>query len=98
MWEASTFRLAVMLPARETAGLPDLRTKHLRRNAALTFHDAGFSHAQVQELLGDAAGSEVTMRHYVRRAPERASAAFERIRMTRNCRPRSGCRGCGTRG
>ncbi len=81
VWEASTFRLDVMLPAREVAGLPDLRTKDPRRNAVPNFHDADFSNAQVQELLGHAAGSAVTMRHYVRLAPGRASAAFERIRM-----------------
>ncbi|MFZ2383932.1 MAG: tyrosine-type recombinase/integrase [Candidatus Nanopelagicales bacterium] len=81
VWEASTWRSRVMLPARAIAGLPTIRTKDLRTNAASNFHDAGFSHAQVQELLGHSAGSSVTMRHYVRPAPARASAAFERIRM-----------------
>lgn len=81
VWEASTWRSQVVLPARDTAGLPTFRTKDLRTNAASNFHDAGFSHAQVQELLGHSAGSAVTMRHYVRPAPARASATFERIRM-----------------
>lgn len=81
VWEASTWRRNVMVPAREAAVLPDLRTKDLRRIAASNFHDAGFSDAQVRQLLGHSEGSAVTFRHYVRPTDDEHSAMREAIRL-----------------
>lgn len=80
VWEPSSYRRVVLLPARELAGLPALRIKDFRAIAASLLHDSGFSDAQVQEALGHAEGSQVTMKNYVKPVRDVHNPDRERIR------------------
>ncbi len=89
VWTAAEWRRLVMIDARTKAGVPKLRTKDLRMSAASNFADAGFSTAQVQEMLGHAPGSGVTSRHYVRPITEtkKHNKKREAIRSNNNLAP-----------
>lgn len=80
VWTASDWRRKVLTPAIQESGVSKIRAKDMRMNAASNFHDAGFSDAQVAELLGHAPGSGITKRHYVRATHDVHNVRREAIR------------------
>lgn len=84
VWEASDWRTDVLIPARQAANSPKIRTKDLRMIAASNFHAAGFDDAQLAEMLGHAPGSAITKRHYIRPTNDTHDATREAIRLNPN--------------
>lgn len=64
IWTPANWRTSVMLPMRETTGLP-YRTKDLRAYAASALVDVGATHEEAQRLLGHST-ADTTSKYYLR--------------------------------